>query len=89
MFTHPPDDKKKRVSGTGIGVVPNLPKGRVPVLVSYRTHRSVGYRYLSVRYRYWFRTELTEVSGTGVEFVQNHTGWVARVLRMYRATLVG
>ena len=30
------------VSGTGIQVVPNLPKCRVPVLRSYRTYRSVG-----------------------------------------------
>ena len=33
------------VSGTGIEVVPNLPKCRVPILKSGRTHRSVGYRY--------------------------------------------
>ena len=57
------------VSGTGIDVVPNLPKclvpvwnfipiTAVPVSMSYRTYRSV-------RYRYWCRTELTEVSGTG------------------------
>ena len=44
--------------GIGIHVVPNLPKCAVPVLMSYRTYRSV-------RYRYECRTELTEVSGTG------------------------
>ena len=43
--------------GTGIHVVPNLPTCPVPVLMSYRTYRSVWYRY-------WCRTELTEVSGT-------------------------
>ena len=52
------------MSGTGIGVVPNLPKGPVPVFMSYRTYRSV-------RYRYWCRTELTEVSGAGIDVVPN------------------
>ena len=46
--------------GTGIHVVPNLPKCPVPVLMSYRTYRSV-------RYQYWRRTEVTEVSGTGID----------------------
>ena len=46
--------------GTGIEVVPNLPKCPVPVLMSYRT-------YQSVRYRYWCRAELTKVSGTGID----------------------
>ena len=44
--------------GTGIDVVPTLPKCPVPVLTSYRSYRSV-------RYRYWGRTKVTEVSGTG------------------------
>ena len=33
------------VSGTGINAVPSLPKYPVPVLMSYRTYRSVRYRY--------------------------------------------
>ena len=33
------------VSGTGIDVVPNLPKCPVPVLKVYRTYRSVRHRY--------------------------------------------
>ena len=44
--------------------VPNLPECRVPVLEKYRTYRSVGYRYRN-------NTELTEVSGTGIEKVPN------------------
>ena len=32
------------VSGTGIDVVPNLPNCPVPVLMSYRSYRSVRYR---------------------------------------------
>ena len=31
--------------GTGMDIVPNLPKCPVPVLMSYRTYRSVRYRY--------------------------------------------
>ena len=31
--------------GTGMDGVPNLPKCSVPVLMSYRTSRIVGYRY--------------------------------------------
>ena len=57
------------VSGTGIDVVPNLPKCPVPVWTSVPVPTvlvSMSYRtYRSVRYRYWCRTELTEVSGTG------------------------
>ena len=44
--------------GTGIHIVPNLPNCPVPVLMTYRSYRSV-------RYRYWCRTEHTELSGTG------------------------
>ena len=43
--------------GTGIHIVPNLPSCPIPVSISYRTYQSVWYRY-------WCRTELTEVSGT-------------------------
>ena len=63
------------VSGTGIDVVPKLPKCPVPVLMLYRTYRSVLYRYESLyryrRYRYGYRTELTGVSGTGIDVVPN------------------
>ena len=59
------------VSGTGIDIVPNVPKRPVPVLMSYRSYRSFWYRYESLyryrRYRYPCRTEITEVSGTGIE----------------------
>ena len=55
------------VPGTGMDVVPNLPKCPVPVLM-YQTYRSVRYRYESLyrykQYRYPYRTELTEVSDT-------------------------
>ena len=46
------------ILGTGMDVVPNLPKCPVPVSTSYRTYRSA-------RYRYWRCTELSEVSGAG------------------------
>ena len=49
------------MSGTGIDV-PNLPKCPVPELMLYRTYRSV-------RYRNWCCTELTEVSGTGIDAI--------------------
>ena len=52
------------VSGTGIDVVPNLPNCPVPVLMLYRTYRSV-------RYRYGCRTELTEVFGAGIDIAPN------------------
>ena len=51
------------ILGTGIDV-PNLPKCPVPVLMAYRTYRSV-------RYRYCCRSGLTEVSDTGTDVVQN------------------
>ena len=64
------------MSGTGIEVVPYLPKCRVPVLKSYRTYRSVGYRYRG-------RTELTEVSGIGIELVQYLPKCRIQVLKLY------
>ena len=42
------------------GVFGTVPVFLVPVLTSYRTYRSV-------RYRYWRCTELTKVSGTGTK----------------------
>ena len=53
---------------------PNLPKCPVRVLMLYRNYRSVWYRYESL---YWYRryrypwTELTEVSGTGIDVIPN------------------
>ena len=45
------------ILGTGLDIVPILPKCPVPVLEVYRTYRGV-------RYRYWRCTELTQVCGT-------------------------
>ena len=69
------------VSDAGVGVVPNLLKCRVPVLRGmlvrvYRYRRCFWWAYRtcrSVGYRCWGRTELTEVSGTGIEVVPNFT----------------
>ena len=65
-----------RTGGTGIQVVLSLPKCSVPVLMSYRT-------YGSVRYRYWCRTERTEVSGTGIGVVPNLSKCPVPVLMSY------
>ena len=62
-------------TGTSIDVVPNLPKGSVPVLM-YRTYRSV-------RHRYWCCTELTEVSGTGIDVAPNLPVPVLMLYRTY------
>ena len=75
-------------AGTGIDVVPNLPKCSVPVLMSHRTYRSFWYRY-------WCRTEHTEVSkpgtkvctataGTDMAVVPNLPKFPAPVLMSYR-----
>ena len=61
--------------GTNIDIAPSLPKcpvplwksvpvPAVPVSMSYRTYRSV-------RYRYWCRAERTEASGTCTDVVPN------------------
>ena len=80
-------------SGTGIDIVPTLPKCPVPVLM-YQNYRSVRYRYESMyryrRYRYPCRTELTEVSGTGIDVVPNLPNFPVPVLmscRTYRSVL--
>ena len=65
------------ILGTGIDVVPYLPKCAVPVLTSYRTYRIV-------RHRYWRYTELTEVSGTGIDVVPNLPKFPVPVLISYR-----
>ena len=46
------------------GVLGTQPVRSVPAWMSYRAYRSV-------RYRFWCRTELTEVSGTGLDVVPN------------------
>ena len=56
--TYPGIDVHIGTAGTGIHIVPTLPKSPVPILMSHRSYRSV-------RYRYRCRTELTVVSGTG------------------------
>ena len=75
------------VSGTGIDVVPNLPKCLVPVLM-YRNYLSVRHRYESLyryrRYRYPCRAELTEVYGTGIDVVPNLPNCPIPVLMTYR-----
>ena len=62
--------------GNGIHIVPNLPKGQVPVLMSYRTYRNVRCRYLC--------TELTEVSATGIGVVPNLLKCPVPVFMSYR-----
>ena len=55
------------------------------LLVLLRTRVfSVG--YTDTRGIFGGRTELSEVSGTGMEFVQNHTGVFGRVFRPYRTS---
>ena len=104
--------------GTGMNVVPKLPKRPAPVFMSFRTYRSIWYRHgslhrywqyrcpyrtnvprcsipvlvrteltemcatgidvvpnLSVGYRFWYRTELPEVSGTGSDIELNIPKW--------------
>ena len=79
------------LSGTGIDpvlIVPNLTKGTVPVLMLYRTYRSVQYRYESMyRYRRYQdprRTELAEVFSTGIDVVPNLPKCPVPVLTSYR-----
>ena len=79
---------RTEVPGAGIDIVPNLPMCRVPVLMLYRTCRSVWHRYESLyrhrRYRYPYRTELTEVFGTGMDIVPNLPKCAVPVLMSYR-----
>ena len=76
----------REASGTGVNFVPIpvpilvqtfIPVPEVPVLMSYRT-------YQSVRYRYWCCTEVTEVSGTGIDVVPNLPECLVPVLMLYR-----
>ena len=59
------------VSSTGIEVVPNLPECRILVLKSYRTPRSVEYRYR-------VRAEPYRSVRYGSEAVPNHFGRVKK-----------
>ena len=58
-YRYPCRTEVTEMFGTGIYVVPKLPKRPVPALM-YRTYRSI-------RYRYGCRTEVIEVSGTGID----------------------
>ena len=62
--------------GTGIVVVPNSPKYPVPVLMSYRSYRSIPCQC-------WSRTELIEVSGTGIGAALNLPKCPVPVLMLY------
>ena len=77
-YRYPCRTELTEVSGTGIDVVPNLLKCPVTVLMLYRSYRSVRYRYESLyryrRYRYPYRTELTEVSDTGMKVCTGTSG---------------
>ena len=72
-YRYPHRAEVTEVSGTGIYVVPNLPKCPVRVLISNRTYRSVRYRYLCC-------TEFTEVSGTGVKVCAGTAGTGIHIL---------
>ena len=54
-------------------VLPILPKCPAPVWMLYRYRYQLRCRrlYRHRRYWYWCRTELTEVSGTGIDVVQD------------------
>ena len=56
----------RTVSGTGVEVIPNVPKCRVLVLRAYRTYRNVGYRYRA-------RTEYPYSRCTLVHTLTKHT----------------
>ena len=69
---------RRRFTGTGMDVVPNLPKCPVPVLMSYRTYRSV-------RNRYGCYTKLTKVSGIIMDVVPNLPKCPVPVWMLYRS----
>ena len=57
-----------KLSGMGLDVVPNLPKCRVRVWMSYKTYQRVGYGY---------STKLTKGSSTGMDALLSlPKGWV-------------
>ena len=73
------------VSGTGIDVVPNLPKCPVPVLTSLPVPAvPVSISCRTFQYRYWCHTEPTAVSGTGINDVTNLATCPVPVLMSYR-----
>ena len=87
-YPHGCSTELTEVSGTGIDVVPKLPKYPVPVLMLYRNGRSVRYQYESLyryrRYRYPCRTGLIEESGIGIDLVPNLPKCPVTVLMSYR-----
>ena len=66
-----------RTLRSGTDVVPNSPKCPVPVSMLCETYRSI-------RYRYWCRIELAEISGTGINAVPIFPKCVVPVLMSYR-----
>lgn len=69
---------RKNTDTPGI-VVEGMPVPGASVSVSYRTNRSVGYRYLVSSYR-----NLPKYRVPVYDFVPNHTGVFGMVLRTYR-----
>ena len=67
-----------KVSGTGGEVVPSLPKCRIRVWMTYRTHQRVGYRYGCC-------TKVTKGSDTGIEVVPSLPKSRVRELIFYLA----
>ena len=71
------------VFGTGIDVVPKIPKCSVPVWKS--APASMSFRtYRSVRYGYWCHTENTHVSGAGIDVLPKLSKYPVPVLTSYR-----
>ena len=72
-----------------MAVVPKFPTCPVTVLMLYRTYRSVRYRYERLYrfrlYRYGHRTELTQVSGRGLDMVPNFPKCPVPVSMPYQA----
>ena len=69
-----------------VDVVPNLPKYPVPVSMLYRYGYQPRYRRPCRyrRYRYPCRTEVTELSGTGIDVVPKLPKRPVPVLMLYR-----
>ena len=70
------------VSGTDIEAEPNFPKCSIPVLMLYRTYRSV-------RYRYRCCTEFTKVFGTGMEVYTGTGGIFCRCTELTEVSDMG
>ena len=78
--------ERSEVLGNGIDVISipiptpvqtSIPVPAVPVLMSHRT-------YERSRYRYWCRTEHTEVSAAGIDAGLYLSQWPLTILRLYR-----